>query len=99
MDDKIENRILRGVALNGKNKIDKVEISLDGGQTWAEANLDQTESPYVWSLWDFDLGSIKGKIEVICRATNEHARTQDEGSRLSFPSGASAPDRQKFLIL
>lgn len=99
IDDKVENHTLHGVALNGKNKVEKVEISLDGGQNWTEANIEQTESPYVWSLWNFDIGSTKGKIDVVCRATNERGETQDELLRASFPSGASAPDRQKFNIL
>ncbi|KAB2878452.1 molybdopterin-dependent oxidoreductase [bacterium] len=99
IDRKVENHIVQGVALNGKNKIDKIDVSLDGGQSWNEANIEQTESSYVWSLWSFEIGVTKGKIEVVCRATNEQGETQDETKRLAFPSGASAPDRQKFRIL
>lgn len=99
IDDTMQNHTLRGVALNGKNRIDKVEISLDGGQTWNAADLEQTKSPYVWSLWSYDVGGIKGKIEVVCRAKNEYGEIQDEAGKGSFPAGASAPDRQRFRIL
>ncbi|MBL7995346.1 molybdopterin-dependent oxidoreductase [bacterium] len=99
IDRDVGNHVIRGVALNGKNKIDKIDISLDGGETWNEADIEQTESSYVWSLWHFDIGGRKGKIEVVCRATNEHGETQDETKRLPFPSGAAAPDRQNFRIL
>ena len=99
IDDHISNHTLRGVALNGQKAIERVEVSLDDGLTWQEADLEQTERSVVWSQWSLDLGDRKGDLTVVCRAINQDGETQNPHDSNPFPDGASAPDRQRFRLL
>ena len=44
---------IRGFAFSGAPDIAKVEVSDNGGKTWATAKLDPRHSPHAWRLWQF----------------------------------------------
>jgi DMSO/TMAO reductase YedYZ molybdopterin-dependent catalytic subunit len=46
------NRLF-GVAWAGPEAVARVEISVDGGQTWNEAELIGPRAPYSWMLWEY----------------------------------------------
>lgn len=46
------NRVA-GVAWAGEDTIARVEISADGGRTWADARLKGPIQPYSWCQWEF----------------------------------------------
>jgi DMSO/TMAO reductase YedYZ molybdopterin-dependent catalytic subunit len=46
------NRIF-GIAWAGEEAIDRVEVSTDGGQTWAPADLLSQPARYCWALWEY----------------------------------------------
>ncbi|PYV87478.1 MAG: sulfite oxidase [Acidobacteria bacterium] len=46
------NRI-SGIAWAGEEAVAKVEVSVDGGQTWRTASLVGPQAPYSWTLWEY----------------------------------------------
>ena len=46
------NRIF-GVAWAGEEAVAKVEVSTDGGRTWADAELLGPQAAYSWTLWEY----------------------------------------------
>ena len=86
-----------GVAWNdGRTEIAKVELSLDGGDTWWRAQLQAPLSAYGWYPWKVDLwygwnpqlekGGAPAEFRV--RAFDALGRTQpDDGSVFWNPSG------------
>jgi len=88
---------LSGVAIDGSHGITKVEVSMDGGISWHEADLTQTEDPRIWTLWSVPMMD-KGRFEVIARAENEAGVLQDPEDTNPFPGGSGAPDRKRFHV-
>src|SRR5262249_45031280 len=46
------NRLF-GIAWAGEEALGRVEVSVDGGRTWAEADLLSPPARYCWSLWEY----------------------------------------------
>ncbi|GIW82492.1 MAG: hypothetical protein KatS3mg105_4299 [Gemmatales bacterium] len=46
------NRIF-GVAWAGEEAVERVELSTDGGRTWAVADLIGLKAPYSWTMWEY----------------------------------------------
>ena len=68
---------LRGVAFSGAPDIAKVEVSDDGGATWANAALGKDHDPYAWRLWSFMYTPKKaGKATLFARATDSKGSVQ-----------------------
>lgn len=61
---------LRGRAWSGSGAIERVEVSLDAGQTWADASLDALPEPYAWRGWSFRWRAVPGELELCSRATD-----------------------------
>ena len=68
---------LRGRAWSGWGPIERVEVSTDGGVTWAEAEIGQPASPYAWSPWTFEWEAARaGDVELCSRATDAEGNSQ-----------------------
>jgi len=67
---------LEGRAWSGTAQIERVEVSLDGGERWSGADLEPAPSPYSWHRWTFDWTATPGIHEVACRATDADGATQ-----------------------
>jgi DMSO/TMAO reductase YedYZ molybdopterin-dependent catalytic subunit len=67
---------LEGRAWSGWGGISRVEVSADGGGTWAEAALGSARSPYAWRPWSFTWDAPPGEHELLCRATDEAGNVQ-----------------------
>src|SRR5262245_48076655 len=46
------NRLF-GIAWAGEEAVSRVEISTDGGESWAPADLLSQPVPYCWALWEY----------------------------------------------
>src|SRR3954469_14871027 len=44
---------LHGRAWSGRGAIERVEVSTDGGATWADAALQRPAGPHSWTAWSF----------------------------------------------
>ena len=68
---------LRGVAWNdGTCRIEAVEVTRDGGQTWRRAALEVPASPYAWHPWRLTMALPRGEHNLRCRAVDALGRTQ-----------------------
>jgi DMSO/TMAO reductase YedYZ molybdopterin-dependent catalytic subunit len=70
------NRIF-GVAWAGEEAVERVEVSVDGGNSWAAANLLGVRAPYSWTLWEYLWEAARpGTYTLLTRATSTSGRTQ-----------------------
>jgi DMSO/TMAO reductase YedYZ molybdopterin-dependent catalytic subunit len=69
---------LTGVAFSGDAGIDKVELSLDGGNSWQAAKLEGPPTPYGFRLFRHPWKAAAGSYEILCRATDSTGATQPE---------------------
>jgi DMSO/TMAO reductase YedYZ molybdopterin-dependent catalytic subunit len=67
---------LTGRAWSGHGPIERVEVSTDGGATFAEAVLDPPLGPHAWSGFRFDWEAEPGEHELCSRATDSAGNTQ-----------------------
>ena len=69
--------VLAGAAWTGDSKITKVDVSTDGGQTWAPADIVRPRSGYSWYRWEYNWKpSGPGNYTIMSRATNDLSETQ-----------------------
>lgn len=81
---------IAGVAFAGDRGISKVEVSVDGGNTWNQAVLRPPRSPYSWVLWGYEWKpTSSGTANIVVRATDGTGTLQDSAVVDSFPNGAS----------
>jgi sulfite oxidase len=55
-----------------------VEVSPDGGATWVEARLTETQAPSAWRLWGVELELAAGTRTLVVRATDANGARQPE---------------------
>ena len=69
---------VHGAAWSGGGEIAKVEISVDGGETWNDAELGDKSVPNAWRLWKYkwQTPAKPGQHTLIARATDSAGRTQ-----------------------
>jgi DMSO/TMAO reductase YedYZ molybdopterin-dependent catalytic subunit len=67
-----------GAAWTSEGEIVKVEISADGGNSWAEASLGEEQARNCWRLWNWEWQTPKaeGGCVLMARATDSRGRTQ-----------------------
>lgn len=67
---------ISGFAWSGFGGISRVEISVDGGATWAEAEIDGSGGRLSWSRFEFRWDAQPGETRLLSRATDERHITQ-----------------------
>jgi sulfite oxidase len=71
--------LLEGYALAGGSRtVERVDVSLDDGETWAIAALSGPAEPGVWRLWRSEVEVRPGPNEAVVRAWDSAANTQPE---------------------
>lgn len=66
-----------GRAWSGFGRIEQVEFSSDGGESWEETTLDESSEPHAWTPWFYEWDVTEpGDYELCVRATDESGRTQ-----------------------
>ena len=69
--------MLEGRAWSGWGPIERVEVSLDGGATWDDAELGEQVGERAWRGWSYAWGSPTPGSHVICsRATDAAGNAQ-----------------------
>jgi DMSO/TMAO reductase YedYZ molybdopterin-dependent catalytic subunit len=85
-----------GWALAGPSGIQRVDVSTDGGTTWAAAELSGKRSPYIWTIWKYRFAPLKpGRYQVRVRATDGDGHSQPPND----PDRASGMSAQVRLAL
>jgi sulfane dehydrogenase subunit SoxC len=67
---------LEGRAWSGWGLIERVEVSVDGGATWDDADLRDPLSEFAWRGWTYEWNAQPGEHELASRATDATGRTQ-----------------------
>lgn len=78
--------LVKGYAWSGGgNGIIRVDVSIDGGQTWQDANLERVKQDagrsWAWALWQCEVEIPKdheGPLHIVAKATDESCNTQPE---------------------
>ena len=75
---------LRGRAWSGLAPVERVEVSVDGGETWTDATLGETLGEYAWRGWTYEWSAEPGEYELSCRATDAAGNTQPLSAAWNF---------------
>ena len=78
-----------GVAFAGDRGISRVELSLDGGRTWQDAQVKPRLSPEGWQLWTAQVQVDRNVKSVQVRATDGAGRLQVREPAPPFPNGST----------
>jgi DMSO/TMAO reductase YedYZ molybdopterin-dependent catalytic subunit len=81
--------LLGGLAYDGLDGVDRVEISLDGGDTWTETEVTEPlSSGDTWRQWRYEV-TEPGDHEVVVRMHDRTGEVQESEESDSFPDGAT----------
>jgi DMSO/TMAO reductase YedYZ molybdopterin-dependent catalytic subunit len=70
-------QVLTGRAWSGCAPVTKVEVSTDGGRTWAAGELGDPVSPFAWRPWTYEWDATRpGEYELSVRATDGAGNSQ-----------------------
>jgi sulfite oxidase len=68
-----------GYAVAGEDRgLARVDVSIDGGRSWQQADLGTDEGPWAWRLWQTTVDLPPGPTEIIARAWDTSATVQPE---------------------
>ena len=68
---------VRGHAWAGDDKVERVDLSIDFGATWMQADLSEPANPYAWQTFRAEVAlPQKGYYEVWARATSDKGIAQ-----------------------
>jgi hypothetical protein len=88
-----------GIAFSGARGITKVELSTDGGKTFAPAELEAALGPLTWVRWKLEWTPPgTGKFTLVSRATDRTGALETEVKREPFPNGATGWDRVDVVV-
>jgi sulfite oxidase len=80
---------VRGYAFaGGERYVARVDVSVDGGATWSQAELLDDLGPWAWRHWRTTVHLAPGSHEIIVRAWDSSAATQpDDEAGMWNPKG------------
>lgn len=87
-----------GWALAGPSGVRRVELSIDDGKSWRDAELVDNRSPYVWTVWKYRFAAEKiGNYMIRVRATAGDGTVQPQ-SDPQTGSGMSGQPRMELEV-
>ncbi len=76
-----------------------VEISLDDGQSWTQAEIDYPGTQLTWAFWSYQwTPKTAGEYQLICRATDGDGGLQTTEVRSIVPQGATGYQHVKATV-
>ncbi|HEY5427588.1 MAG TPA: sulfite oxidase [Solirubrobacteraceae bacterium] len=70
---------VRGYAFaGGERHVARVDVSIDGGASWCQAELLEDLGPWAWRQWQATVTLVPGDHEILVRAWDSSAATQPE---------------------
>lgn len=82
---------ITGLAWAGENRVERVELSTDGGETWADIDLlEPALGHYAWRRFRTEWTPEAGEHRLLARATDAKGRTQ--------PARIAEPDPEQTGI-
>ncbi len=71
--------LIRGAAYGGEAEVTKVEVSVDDGNTWHQAEFIGPHERYAWRRWEYKWqASAPGKKTILVRATDNQQQVQPD---------------------
>ena len=68
---------IRGIAFSGHGAVEKLDFTIDDGNTWASARLGENFGPYSFRTWSFDWTPQRpGRYVLAARATDAKGNVQ-----------------------
>ncbi|HKG20406.1 MAG TPA: molybdopterin-dependent oxidoreductase [Blastocatellia bacterium] len=90
---------IAGVAFAGDRGISGVEVSTDGGKSWAAAEVKPALSRYSWALWHKEWRpEAAGTYSVVARAIDGDGVTQTDRRSPVSPDGASGRHTVRIVV-
>jgi hypothetical protein len=83
--------VLEGRAWSGWGAIERVQVSVDGGATWTDAQLDDLDDERAWRGWSFAWEATPGEHVIASRATDAAGNVQPDvppWNRLGYGNNA-----------
>ena len=69
--------VLRGYATATGRAVVRVDVSIDGGRSWSQAQLeDHSGGPWSWTFWKATLNLPEGEHDLAVRAWDDAGQTQ-----------------------
>jgi sulfite oxidase len=92
---------VRGYAFaGGERHVARVDVSIDGGATWSQAELLEDLGRWAWRHWRATLTLLPGEHEILVRAWDSSAATQPEDeAALWNPKGYVNNARPRVRVL
>ncbi|HEX6673493.1 MAG TPA: molybdopterin-dependent oxidoreductase [Actinomycetes bacterium] len=88
-----------GLAWAGDRRIEKVEVSLDGGRTWQPAVLRRELAKAAWRQWRLPWRPAKaGKVLLKVRATDGGGALQTAAEAQPHPTGATGYHQMEVVV-
>jgi len=87
-----------GLAWAGTRRISAVEVSCDGGRSWASAQLEREAGQLSWRRWRLLVAPLPGVYPLSVRATDGAGTRQDPQARPPHPAGASGYHRVTVTV-
>ena len=85
-----EPTLIGGVAFSGDRGISRVEISLDSGQTWIDADVEDALSDSSWVRWSYDWTPVDEQSHwILARAYEGDGTAQVEEEQSALPDGST----------
>jgi DMSO/TMAO reductase YedYZ molybdopterin-dependent catalytic subunit len=75
---------LTGKAWAGRLSVSRVEVSVNKGTTWSEAQLGEPLSPHAWRTWTFLWDATPGSYTLCVRATDSQGNVQPLDQQWNF---------------
>jgi sulfite oxidase len=91
---------VRGYAFaGGERHVARVDVSLDGGATWSQAELLDDLGRWAWRQWRITVDLAPGEHEIVVRAWDSSAATQPEDeAALWNPNGYANNARPRIRV-
>jgi len=91
---------VRGYAFaGGERSVERVDVSIDAGAHWSQAELLDDLGPWAWRHWRIGVDLAPGEHEILVRAWDSSAATQPEGeAALWNPKGYANNARPRIRV-
>jgi len=91
--------IAAGMASAGDRGVSRVEVSLDDGETWADAILEPSiNPPFTWVRWAFPFEAVTGDYRMKMRATDGEGTVAPQDEQDPLPDGATGWPGRRFEV-
>ena len=90
----VGNYVIGGIAYGGRYGISKVQISMDGGESWQGADMKEPLSKWAWALWSYQWKAAReDEYTIKVRAFDRSGKVQEsQALRGTFLRSRTFPD-------